>query len=105
MLSVLHQCFSWQLRGACKHSACLLLQQPAAAPAVLSRITDPLQQSPRCFGLQQWLGPSITSVVCAAEADQWQSERPELSSCSDADLVEDIRRFLEVGTAIMWASS
>ena len=49
--------------------------------------------------------PLNHNAVYAAEADLWQSERPELSSCSDADLVEDIRRFLEVGTVTVWASS
>ena len=72
---------------------------------MLASTTDPLQLSPRWVCLKQWLRPSMTYLVHAAEADQWQSERPELSSCSDADLVEDIRRFLEVGTVVVWPAS
>ena len=57
--------------------------------------------------MRRWLRPSITSMIRAAEADAGRAEQPELRSCSDASLAEDIRRFL-VGTvtvcAISWTS-
>eukprot|EP00891_Asterochloris_glomerata_P001718 jgi/Astpho2/1718/Aster-04143 len=61
----------------------------AAASRKREREEEPL---PPSRGAKQ---PRINVMGQVEEADLWQSERPELSSCSDADLVEDIRRFLE----------
>ena len=76
----------------CMHAECLpFTEVPSCSNCRLCLGAQPLQLAVSCCCcLRQWLRLSITSAVCTAEAAVWQPERPELGSCSDAALEEDI---------------